>query len=116
MCLRLNKIHRGRAVTHSQSKDQLDWLKSHLQSITKNDNCTDKCDDDKTDYDQLDLDLQKAFDRFDEDNGSNHTNDISDDETIATVNFKKIPAKPPPQYHLESSRDEKKDRLTRHNL
>ena len=86
----LNKIHRGCAITRSQSQGQLDCLKSHLQSTTKNDNYTDKCDG-KTDYDLLNTNLQKASDK---ENG-NDTN-ISDDETISTNNFKKINTKMPP--------------------
>ena len=110
----LNKIHRGCAITRSQSQGQLDCLKSHLQSTTKNNNCTNKCDD-KTDFDQLNTDLQQVFDQFDNENGNNDTN-VSDDETVSSNNFKKIPGKLLPQYHLESSRGAKKDRLTQHTL
>ena len=61
--------------------------------------------------------LQSAFDRFDE----NHLEDISDDDTVCAGNredeaFTKADTKPPPQYHLESSRGAVKDRLTRHTL
>ena len=117
-CLKaLNQIHRGRAVTRAQSKKQLDCLTSHLQSTTKNDSCTDKRDDEDTDYDKLENELQSAFDRFDEE----HLEDISDDDTICADNrekeeFTKTDTKPPPQYYLESSRGDKKDRLTRHTL
>ena len=96
----------------------MDRLTSHLQSTTKNDKCTDKQDDEDTDYDKLEVDLQSAFDRFDEE----HLEDISDDDTVCANNcnqeeeFLKTSTKFPPQYHLESSQGDKKDMLTRHTL
>ena len=61
--------------------------------------------------------MQSAFDRFDEE----HLENISDDDTVCADNrekeeFTKTDTKPPPQYHFESSRGDKKDRLTRHTL
>ena len=61
--------------------------------------------------------MQSAFNRFDEE----HLEDISDDDTVCADNreieeFTKPDTKPPPQYHLESSRGDKKDRLTRQTL
>ena len=113
----LNQIHWGRAVTWAQSKKQLDRLISHLQSTTKYDCYNDKQDDENTDHDKLEYKLQSAFDHFDEE----HLEDISDDDTVCADNrkaedFKKIDTKPPPQYHLESSRGDTKDRLSRHTL
>ena len=113
----LNQIHRGRAVTQAQSKKQLDRLTSHLQSTTKHDSCDDKRDDENLDYNKLEDELQSAFDHF----GEKHLEDISDDETVCADNqededFTKTDTKPPPQYHLESSRGATKDRLTRHTL
>ena len=78
----LDQIHRGRAVTWDQSKKQLDRLTSHLQSTIKNDSCTDKQDDEDTDYDKLEIDLQSAFDRFDEE----QLEDNFDDDTICADN------------------------------
>ena len=61
--------------------------------------------------------MQSAFDCFDEE----HLEDISDGDTVCADNrededFTKTDTKPPPQYHLESSRGNKKDRLTCHTL
>ena len=104
-------------MTRAQSKKQLDCLTTYLQSTTKHDSCNDKRNDEDTDYDKLENELQSAFDRFDE----KHLEDISDDDTVCAdnrenVEFTKIDTKPPPQYHLESSQGNKKDRLTRHTL
>ena len=93
----LNQIHRGCAVTRTQSKKQLDRLTSHLQSTTKPDSCNDKRDDEDTDYNKLVNELQSAFDRFDEE----HLEDISDEDTVCADNreneeeFSKTSAKPP---------------------
>ena len=111
----LKKIHREHAVTQAQWKKQLNCLISHLQSTTKNDKCTDKRDDKDTIYDKLEAELQSAFDWFDKE----HINNISDDDIICSDNCDKeestkTDTKPLPQYHLESSWGDKKDRLTRH--
>ena len=84
-------------MTQAQSKKQLDYLTSHLQSTTKNDSCTDKRDDENTDYDKLETELQPASDQFDKE----HLEDISDDNTVCVNNrereeFMTADAKPPP--------------------
>ena len=69
-------------MTLAQSKKQLDRLTSHLQSTTKNNKCTNKQDNEDTDYDKLEADLQSVFDQFDEE----HLEDISDDDTVCANN------------------------------
>lgn len=80
-------------MTRAQSKAQLDCLKSHLQSTTKNDICTDKRNYEDTDYDKLDKQLQAAFNQFD---GTIFA-DNCENEEFTTTN-----TKPLPRCHLES--------------
>ena len=63
----------------------MDYLTTHLQSTTKNKSCTDKYDDEDTDYYKLEDELQSAFDRFDKD----HLEDILGDDTVCAANYEK---------------------------
>ena len=123
----LNRVHRGRVLTRGQRTKNQDQLLSCLKNTTADidaarpsspdvdaqpSSCDEPFDDDYLCEGDPGEMLKQALTELD----VNDIRDFLNDGSNSDMPFEKQLRAPPPQYHLESSRGDVKERLTNHTL